>query len=163
MTDTTLYFMCGKMAAGKSTLARQLAHEMQSLLWVQDDFLAALFPGEIASIADYVRCSGRLKDALGPRVADLLSRDVSMVLDFPANTRNQRKWFRQLIDDTGVRHEMHFLDAPNDVCKRQLRQRSATLPPGAPWTSDEEFDAITAYFEEPAADEGFTVIRHARA
>jgi hypothetical protein len=36
------------------------------------------------------------------------------------------------------------------------------LPPGTPWTSDAEFDAITACFEAPAADEGFTVIRYER-
>lgn len=162
MTDATLYFMCGKMAAGKSTLARQLAHATQALLWVQDDFLGALFPGEIISIADYVRCSARLREALGPRIHELLSRNISIVLDFPANTRNQRQWFRQLIDQAGVRHEMHYVDAPDEVCRRQLRLRSETRPPGTPWTSDGEFDAITAYFEEPAPDECFTVIRHAR-
>jgi predicted kinase len=154
--------MCGKMAAGKSTLARELARSTQALLWIQDEFLEALFPGEIVSIADYVRCSARLRDAVGPRVQDLLSRNVSIVLDFPANTRIQRTWFRELIELTGVRHEMHYIDLPDEVCKRQLRQRSETLPPGAPWTSDAEFEAITAYFEEPGPDEGFSVIRHAR-
>jgi hypothetical protein len=43
-----------------------------------------------------------------------------VVLDFAANTRSQRAWFRQLLDP------------------------------------------ITAYFQPPADDEGFTVIRHPR-
>jgi predicted kinase len=163
VSDATLYLMCGKMAAGKSTLARELAHSTQALLWIQDEFLEALFPGEIVSVADYVRCSARLRDAVGPRVQELLARNLSIVLDFPANTRTQRAWFRELIERTGVRHEMHYIDVPHAVCKRQLRQRSETLPPGTPWTSDAEFDAITAYFEEPGPDERFTVIRHVRA
>lgn len=131
MSDATLHFTCGKMVAGKSTLAQKLAHATPALMWAQEQFLEALFPGEIMSIADYVRCSSRLRDAIGPRVQELLLRDVSMVLDFPANTRNQRKWFRQLIERTGVRHELHYIEAPDEVCKRQLRQRSETLPTSA--------------------------------
>jgi hypothetical protein len=48
------------------------------------------------------------------------------------------------------------------VCKRQLRERSAGLPVGSAWTTDAEFDAITAYFDPPSPEEGFTIIRHER-
>ncbi|PYV70475.1 MAG: cell division protein ZipA, partial [Acidobacteria bacterium] len=41
-----LIFLCGKMAAGKSTLARELADRENAVLLVQDDFVTALFPGE---------------------------------------------------------------------------------------------------------------------
>jgi hypothetical protein len=39
---------------------------------------------------------------------------------------------------------------------------SALAPAGTAWTSDADFDAITACFEPPAADEAFTVIHHPR-
>jgi hypothetical protein len=57
---------------------------------------------------------------------------------------------------------LHFIDAPDDLCKRQLKNRSKDLPPGTSWTTDGEFEAITAYFEPPSNDEGFNVIRHER-
>ena len=41
--------------------------------------------------------------------------------------------------------------------------RSKHLPAGSPWTTDADFDAITVYFEAPADEERFNVIRHARA
>jgi hypothetical protein len=44
-----------------------------------------------------------------------------------------------------------------------LRRRSETLPVGSAWTTDAEFDALTAFFEPPAADEHFNVVRHERA
>jgi serine kinase of HPr protein (carbohydrate metabolism regulator) len=47
----TLVFMCGKMAAGKSTLARELARREHTVLLVQDEFLEQLFPGEITDTA----------------------------------------------------------------------------------------------------------------
>jgi len=43
----TLIAFCGKVAAGKSTLARELAAREDAVLLVQDEFLAALFPGEL--------------------------------------------------------------------------------------------------------------------
>ncbi len=162
MPPPTLFFFCGKMAAGKSTLSRELAARHDAVLLVQDDWLEQLYPGEIHTIPDFVRCSTRLRDVLEPHVVTLLKRGTPVVMDFPGNTRTQRAWFRELFEQAGVAHELHFVDAPDELCKRQLRQRSQGLPEEAPWTSDAEFDAITAYFQPPEDDEGFTVIRHAR-
>ena len=158
-----LIFFCGKMAAGKSTLSKALAAREQAVLLVQDEWLTHLFPGEILDVPDYLRCSARLNAALTPLIVSLLAKGVPVVLDFPGNTRKQRAWFRQLVEAAGVEHELHFIDAPDEVCKRQLRERSAGLPAGTPWTTEAEFDAITTYFQPPAAGEGFNVIRHERA
>jgi predicted kinase len=158
-----LYFICGKMAAGKSTHAIELATMNNAVIFVQDEFLDTLYPGEIRDIQDFAKYSARVREALSLHITRLLSRGTSVVLDFPGNTRAQRQWFRQLFENAGVEHELHYIDAPNDLCKRQLKQRSQALPAGTPWTTDAEFDAITAYFQAPAADEGFNVIRHQRA
>ena len=157
-----VYFMCGKMAAGKSTYARELAQTNDAVLFIQDELLDTLYPGEIRSI-DFAKYSARVRDALSPHVQHLLTRGISVVLDFPGNTRIQRRWFREILESANVEHELHFIDVPNDLCKRQLRQRSATLPAGSAWTTDAEFDAITAYFQAPDEDEKFNVIRQERA
>jgi predicted kinase len=159
MGVTTLYFLCGKMAAGKSTLARELARAHKAVLLEEDHFLAALFPGEIRSLADYLKYSSRVKDALSEHIVSLLRSGISVVLDFPANTANQRRWFRQLIDCAQVAHELHYRDVTDEVCKAQLRERSKSLPEGSPFTTDAEFEAVTRYFQPPAAEEGFNVIR----
>jgi predicted kinase len=156
-----LFLLCGKMAAGKSTLARELARREGAVLLVQDEFFERLYPGEIKDIADYVRCSTQLAAALSPLILDLLTKGVPVVLDFPGNTRTQRAWFRRLLDEAQVGHELHFLDVSDDVCKGQLKKRSQDLPVGSAWTTDAEFDAITAYFQPPSADEGFNIVRHA--
>ncbi len=154
-----LYFMCGKMAVGKSTYATRLARAKNAVLLVQDEFLCALYPGEIRSIQDFVKYSARVRGVLSLHIRDLLSRGVSVVLDFPGNTQAQRQWFRELFEGANVEHELHFIDGSDDLCKRQLRQRSEALPAGSAWTTDAEFDAITAYFQAPAEDEKFNVIR----
>ena len=128
-----------------------------------DHLLGCLLPGEITDIPGFVERSSRLKNALGPHVCALLSKGISVVLDFPGNTRAQRAWFRELFEGAQAEHELHFIDASDALCKSQLRERSRDLPAGTPWTSDAEFDAITAYFEPPSEDERFNVIRHERA
>jgi predicted kinase len=158
-----LYFVCGKMAAGKSTHARELAQTNNAVLFVQDDFLRYLYPGKILDIEDFVKYSARVRKALASHITDLLSRGVAIVLDFPGNTRDQRKWFRDLFERAGVEHELHYINASDDLCKRQLKQRSQALPPGSPWTTDAEFDAITAFFQAPGGDEKFNVKCHERA
>jgi predicted kinase len=122
------------MAAGKSTLARNLAVRENAVLLVQDDFLSALFPGEITDIPGFIRCSSRLKNALTPHVCALLSQGISVALDFPGNTKAQRAWFRELIESANVAHELHFVDASDALCKSQLRERSTGLADGTPWT-----------------------------
>jgi len=158
-----LMFLCGKMAAGKSTLARDLAERERAVLLAQDELLDHLYPGEIVDIPDFVKYSARLRSALEPHVCALLARDISVVLDFPGNTKTQRAWFREMFERADVRHELHFIDASDALCKRQLEERSKHLPPGTPWTTEAEFDAVTAYFQPPSEDEGFNVVRHGRA
>src|SRR6516165_8032200 len=146
-TSAKLIFFCGKMAAGKSTLARNVADREKAVLLMQDDLLDTLFPGEITDIQGFVKCSSRLKNALTPHVCALLSKGISVVLDFPGNTRVQRAWFRELIERADVEHELHFVDASDALCKSQLRERSRGLPAGTPWTREADFEAITEYFQ----------------
>jgi predicted kinase len=151
------------MAAGKSTLSKELSEREDAVLLVLDDYLERLYPGQIVDVASFITYSTRIRDALTPHVCSLLSMGISVVLDFPGNTRKQRNWFRQLYQQAGSEHELHFIEASDDVCKRQLRERSRDVPPGTRWTTEADFDAITAYFEPPAADEGFNVVKHERA
>jgi len=159
-SDAKLMFLCGKMAAGKSTLARELAEREDAILLVQDDFLENLWPGEITDISKFIDRSARLKNALARHICALLSKGVSVVLDFPGNTKAQRAWFRELFERANVEHELHFVDASDDRCKRQLKDRSRNLPPGTAWTTDAEFEAVTVYFQPPSEEEDFIVVRH---
>lgn len=157
-----LLFFCGKMAAGKSTLSRELALQEHAVLLVEDEFLERLFPGEITDLSAYVKYSARVRESLAALIVSLLKHGVSVVLDFPANTRRQRAWFRRLLDDAAAEHELHFVDASDALCLRQLSRRSSDLPSDARWTTEAEFHAVTAYFEPPSADEGFEVVHHVR-
>ena len=152
----TLHLFCGKIAAGKSTLAQGLAGEPDMILLSEDDWLSRLFPDEIHSLQDYVDRSAKLRGALGSHIEGLLRNGLNVVLDFPANTRGQRRWMRGLIDNTNAAHVLHYLDVPDDVCKVRMRKRNEVgTHPFAP--NEADFDLFMKYFVPPSADEGFIV------
>lgn len=155
----TLHLLCGKIAAGKSTLTRRLAEAPGTVLLSEDHWLARLYPGEITTLADYVRCSGRLREAIGPHIEALLRAGMSVVLDFPANTLKSREWMRGLFVAAAADHRLHYLDVPDDVCKARLRERNASGRHEYQ-ASDAEFDLFTSYFVPPTAAEGFNLVVH---
>ncbi|MGJ5010714.1 AAA family ATPase [Bradyrhizobium oligotrophicum] len=153
----TLHLVCGKIAAGKSTLTATLGQLPGNVVIAEDDWLARLYPGEQSTLADYVRNSSRLRSVMGPHVVALLRAGVSVVLDFPANTPASRAWMRGLFEAAGAPHQLHHLDVPDEVCKARLRARNAEGR-HAFTVTDEEFDLFTSYFVAPTVDEGFNVI-----
>ena len=155
-----LYLVCGKIASGKTTLARALADRHGAAIISEDALMTALYPDEIKTLEDYRRRARRLESAIASPVADILASGASVVLDFHANTRQRRDWMRTILDAAGADHELHFLDAPDALCRRRLRARNAA---GAHEyaVSDEIFDQFTAHFSVPDADEGWTLVRHA--
>ena len=157
-----LIFFSGKMAAGKSTLAKQLGERENAVLISQDELSETLFPGMVVNVATYLEYSGRINRMVAPLVASMLAKGVSVVLDFPANTVGQRAWFRSIIEQSRADHELHFLDTPDAICKAQLKARSAHLPPGTKWTTDEDFELIASHFRPPSPEEGLNVILHKR-
>jgi predicted kinase len=86
----TLHLLCGKIAAGKSSLARRLAESPATLLISEDHWTSTLFAGDLKTIEDYGRLSARLRAAMAPHIVDILRQGLSVVLDFPANTVRQR-------------------------------------------------------------------------
>jgi predicted kinase len=154
-----LHFLCGKIAAGKSTLSKALAAEHRAVVLSEDEWLPLLYPDELLTIPDYVRYSTRLKKVVGPLVRDLLAAGVNVVLDFPANTVEQRRWMKEMADSTAVPHSLHYLDVPDEVCKARLKARNAGGEHPFEVT-DEQFEQITSHFVPPSEGEGFRIVVH---
>lgn len=155
----TLHLVCGKIGSGKSTLAQRLAATPSTVLISEDVWLARLYPGEISEIADYVRCATRLRGALAEHLVALLKAGISVVLDFPSNTVASRLWARSVFENAGAAHRLHFLDVGDDLCKARLKARNEAGE--HPFKATEaEFEVISRYFEAPAVEEGFELVRH---
>ncbi|EKE67174.1 AAA family ATPase [Gallaecimonas xiamenensis] len=154
-----LHFFCGLAGAGKSTLARQLAEAPGHLLLSEDQWLASLYGLELNTLADYGRLAPRLRTALSPHLLALLEQGLSLVLDFPLNTKASRAWAKDLVAQSALPHQLHWLDLAQPQCLERLLARNARGEhPFAP--TQEQFSALCGYFEAPGADEGFCLLRH---
>ena len=157
--EAVLHLVCGKIGAGKSTLSQQLSANQRTILVSEDVLLSKLYPGQIICLADYVRCTDHLRNALGDHIEALLRADLSVVLDYPANTLSSRQWAKGICEKAEVAHQLHYLDVPDAVCKARLHERNASgTHPFA--TSDAEFDQITKHFVPPSPDEAMNIILH---
>jgi len=157
LSTGTLTFFCGKMGAGKSTMALQIADELNAVLLSEDAWLEALYPGAIASLEDYVRYSTLLKAPIKQLVLSVLATGTHVVMDFPANTPSQRAWFRGVFTEAEATHRLIYLDVSNDTCLKQIEQRRKEQPERAKTDTPAMFEQVTRFFVAPAKEEGFNI------
>ncbi|MEQ8601081.1 MAG: ATP-binding protein [Devosia sp.] len=155
----TLNLVCGKIAAGKSTLVSELGQSPKTIVVREDHWLASLYPEELHNLADYARSSARLRRAIAPHLIGVLREGLSIVLDFPANTVDTRAWMRGLFEGADCAHRLHYLEVSDEVCKARLRQRNEDGKHEFA-VSEEQFDLFTKHFVPPSDEERFDVILH---
>ncbi|MCE2516358.1 MAG: ATP-binding protein [Alphaproteobacteria bacterium] len=154
MTKGLLIFFCGKMGAGKTTLARKMVKEKQGILISEDDLLSTFYPNKISTVHDYKKHSDLIKPVVENLVQQLLEKGLTVILDFPANTRNQRHWLKSISDGVDAPHICFVLDVADDVCLQRVLERAH------PHTDTEEmFTAMGLVFVDPKDEEGVTVKR----
>ena len=159
MPKPVLHLMSGKIASGKSTLAKSLAAEWSAVLLSEDHWLSRLYHDQIKSVTDYVRFARQIREVVGPLVFDMLSVGVTVVLDFPANTPQDRKWLCGLADAVEVDHCVHYIEVDDETCRSRLHLRNHRAEHEFAAT-DAEFDLITRYFRVPDENEGLHIEIH---
>lgn len=157
MSKGVLTFFCGKMGAGKTTKAREIAGSTNAVLMSEDEWLAAVYPGKIASLDDYLGYSALLKPQIKKLVQSILTAGADVVMDFPGNTPSQRQWFRGVFSEIQAPHNLIYIDLPNHVCKAQVAQRRIEQPERSATDTEAMFEQVTKYFVPPAVDEGFHI------
>lgn len=153
----TLVFFCGKMGAGKSTFSQKISQELNAILISEDDWLSTLYSEEINNFDDYLKYSKRLKSLLKAHITSILNMGISIVMDFPANTINQRAWFKDIFLTEGIPHRLIYLDVEEQTCLKQIAKRRQTNPERAIFDTEEVFRHVTSFFQPPSTDEGFSI------
>ncbi|NJR66732.1 MAG: ATP-binding protein [Leptolyngbyaceae cyanobacterium CRU_2_3] len=151
----TLIFFCGKMGSGKSTLAHKMSKEINAILLSEDQWLSTIYPEEIQNFDDYLKYSRRLKPLLESHISNLLNCGLSVVMDFPANTINQRRWFKDIFLSEGIPHKLIYLDVDDKTCLEGITRRRKTNPEREQFDTEDVFRHVTSFFQPPSADEGF--------
>lgn len=149
----TLFFLIGKMGAGKSTYAKKLEQQTGAIRISEDEWLSQLYPDEIQTFDDFLVRHRQLLTVIRPHVQALLSAGNQVVMDFPANTRQDRQGFVRLADEVGASHDAVHLAASDELCLSRLAMRRTQQPERAAFDNEAVFTAVTRLFEAPQDDE----------
>ena len=158
--SSTLHFFCGKAGAGKTTVDSRLAQDHSAILISEDIWLMRLFGDQMKCFDDYIRFSRRLKTVVGPLAVDLLSTGHSVVLDFQANTKAGRSWFRSVFEQARSAHVLHLVSASDEACLARIATRNVERPEGSHHLTVEDFIHVSSFFQSPDETEGFNVSLH---
>lgn len=152
-----LILLCGKMGAGKSTKAVEIARERSAVLISEDTWLETLYPNQIRSFDDYRLYSNLIKPLVKSLAQDILTSGSDVVMDFPANTVAQREWLKSISSEIEASHELIYLKVSNATCLEQIAKRRQEIPSRQATDTEEMFQTVTQFFMEPTEDEGFNL------
>ncbi|SHO58145.1 AAA family ATPase [Vibrio quintilis] len=105
----SLTFFYGSTATASPAFLKKIASERSAVLLSEHEWLSALYPGQIISLEDYLNYSSRLKPRMKTYVQHILSIGTNVVMDFPACTRQQRRWFFELATEIKAEHELMII------------------------------------------------------
>ncbi|CAM3976413.1 hypothetical protein VA7868_00519 [Vibrio aerogenes CECT 7868] len=102
----SLTFFYGKTGTGNCAFLKKIASEKAAVLLSEHEWLSTLYPGLVISHDDYLAYSSRLKPRIKSYTQHILSIGTNVVMDFPAQTRQQRRWFLDLVTEIKAKHEL---------------------------------------------------------
>ena len=157
----TLHFISGKAGAGKTTLARQIAHTAPAVVICEDHWMSRL-AAPVENLQQYLAHAAQIRSVIAPLSIDLLRLGTSVVFDFAGNTVRDRQWVRSIFEAANADHRLHYLVADDATCKERVRQRNLTKPDGVFFgiVTAEQVDEVNGFFTPPHPEEGFTIVVH---
>ena len=149
---------CGKICCGKSTYARRLQAEGNTVILSIDEITLTMFPEGAGEMHDiYAR---RAEEYLLSLSLQILQAGTDVILDWGLWTRAQRDRLRSFWAQHGVDNEIHYLRVGKAEWDRRIRNRNGqqTEEPSSYFVDEGLLRKVELLFEEPAEDENVVLV-----
>lgn len=146
--------ICGKIASGKSTYAKQLMQKEKAILLSVDEITLALFDGYIGERHDEI--VERTQRYLFDKSLEILRQGINVILDWGFWMKQERDEARAFYTSRGIACEFHQIDTPDSVWKRNIAMRNGEVKAGktsAYYVDDALARKFAAIYETPDRSE----------
>ncbi|GAB5389422.1 MAG: hypothetical protein Alpg2KO_23900 [Alphaproteobacteria bacterium] len=153
-----IHILCGFIGAGKTSFAKQLAHDTGAHRYTPDDMIVERFgnhltPDEISA------ANGTIKAEIARDLEHRIRDRQDCILDYGLWRRDKRDELRaELAPLDADLHWYHVTCAPA-LMKRRALARSQSAGPGVIVIDEAHFDERLPRFQPPAPEEQMTTIR----
>lgn len=146
-----LHILCGLPCSGKTTLAKQLEHELPALRLGPDEWAIELIPDR--DTAEVTRIRPILNALQWQLAQDTLKHGCHVVLEHGSWSKQERMNAINTFAGTQVQVHLHYLNVSMDVLKARLANRNTDLPDGTFYISLEKLDEWAPDFVAPDESE----------
>ena len=153
----TIHLIEGPVGAGKSTFAAKLSLSSGAPHLNLDEWMVTLFSPDrpVEGFMEwYLETKDRCIQQIWDVTTELLSHDISVILELGLVQAADRARFYDRVDGTDFDLVVYVLDTPVDVRRERVRERnrkqSGTFKMEV---SDEVFEMANAFWEEPTEAE----------
>lgn len=146
--------ICGKICCGKSTYAKKLKNETQSIILSVDEISLSLFGQHCGDNHDiYTKA---IQNYLFNKSLEIIDTGINVILDWGFWTSKERTYAREFYRNKSIECELHFIDIDNETWRKRIEKRNidiTTQKAIAYYIDDTLFKKSTALFEPPTKEE----------
>lgn len=151
---SNVIMMCGVCGSGKTTYAKQKEKNGYVRLSIDEEIWKTYGRKGI----DYPDChyeelSGKTEAMLRERLIRLIKDNKNVVIDFSFWSRENRDFYRAIIEKAGGMAELVYMKASKETLQKRLKRRNTLLNANSPFIiTDEILDHHYNDFEEPQGE-----------
>lgn len=151
--------MCGVCGSGKTTYAKEKEKEGYVRLSIDEEMWKTYGRKGVDYPDDqYEELSKKAELSLREKLICLIKEGKNVVIDFSFWNKENRNFYRQLIENAGGTVELVYMKACLETLRKRLAKRNLQLNANSPFIITDEILEHHYYgFQEPC-DEGETII-----
>lgn len=151
-----LFFICGRICTGKTTLAERLKKDHSAVSFSADEWMLHFFDEHMLR-QEFDRRLNQCREMIYRISGEVLDTGVNVALDFGFWTRLERDMVRQRFN----KHEVIMYYTNVDIQKNMafLERRNAIGDRKAYHITREMYNELSLKFEEPGNDEEYIEVK----
>lgn len=153
------YIICGFIGAGKTTFARKLEKETDTVRITKDEWVIKIFGNKITSHKNFEEYDKKVTELAKNIAFKILESGSDVIIDEGFWEKSQRDDIKKKILAMGAKPILYYVECPVEKMRERVVNRSKIPPEDSFEISAEMFDSYVKNWEPPTEDEEFILAK----